>query len=341
MEHVLDCHRSRLATAPPAYAAVDLGTNNCRLLVAWPVGAGFKVIDAFSRAVRLGEGMAVGEQLREAAMSRAIAALGVCARKMARRGVTRSRAVATEACRVATNGPAFLRRVAVETGLAIETIDSREEAALALAGCQGLLTATRDHGVLVDIGGGSTQIVWFRLPVCGAATAPVVIDMMSLPWGVVSLSERHDRVAGMALYEAVCAEVVTLLRPFEARHRIADLVARGRVQAVGTSGTITTLAGVVQGLPRYERSRVDGVQLDCDQIIAVSRDLARLTEAERAAIPCVGPTRAGLVVVGCAILTAVCRIWPVGVWRVADRGLREGILLSLMAADGHLANAAA
>jgi exopolyphosphatase/guanosine-5'-triphosphate,3'-diphosphate pyrophosphatase len=313
----------------PTFAALDLGTNNCRLLIARPAGAGFRIVDAFSRIVRLGEGMSATGCLSEDAMSRTIDALGVCAGKMRRREVTHSRAVATEACRRAANCAGFVSRVEAETGIALEIISAREEARLAFEGCAPLLDPCRPHAVAFDIGGGSTELGWLTVEPSGL---PRLLDWLSIPIGVVTLAERYGtgRIAAEA-YAAMIEEVVERLRPFEAANGIAQGIARAAVQMLGTSGTVTTLAGVHLGLARYDRRQVDGVHLDFTAIRAVSAALAGMDYEMRAASPCIGRERADLVVAGCAILEAICVLWPVGRLRVADRGVREGILVGLMA----------
>ncbi|MEM7443825.1 MAG: Ppx/GppA phosphatase family protein [Pseudomonadota bacterium] len=310
-------------------AAVDLGTNNCRLLVAQPADRGFKVIDAFSRIVRLGQGVDVNGRLSPESMGRTIGALRICASKIRRRGVTASRAVATEACRKAGNFDQFRARVARETGLKLELISPAEEARLALSGCAPLLDRHRRHAIVFDIGGGSTEVMW--LSVSADTGAAVLIDSVSLSLGVVNLSERFggDRMSEDR-YETIIDEVMSVLARFDAVHGIADLVSADRVQMIGSSGTVTTLAGVSMGLPRYDRSRVDGSYLDMETAIAVSRSLLALDFKGRAAEPCIGRERSDLVVAGCAVFEAIGRLWPVSQLRVADRGVREGILFDLM-----------
>ena len=315
---------------PPVYAALDLGTNNCRLLVARPTNEGFHVIDAFSRIVRLGERLTSTGQLAGAAMDRSVDALHVCAAKLRRRMVTRFRGVATEACRRAGNGAEFLGRVARETGIALEIIAPHEEARLALAGCAPLLDPAIPRAILFDIGGGSTEVIWLaHEPIQGWH----IVDSISLGCGVVSFAECFggDRIAPSD-YEAMVERIAALLAPFETRHGIAAAVAAGGVQMLGTSGTVTTIAGVRMELPRYQRSLIDGCWLRLNDIAESSRKLAAMDWAGRAAHPCIGPSRADLVVAGCAILEAICRLWPVETLRVADRGLREGIILGLMKA---------
>jgi exopolyphosphatase/guanosine-5'-triphosphate,3'-diphosphate pyrophosphatase len=318
---------------PHTYAAIDLGSNNCRLLIARPAKAGFRVFDGFSRLVRLGEGVGASGVLSEAAMARTVEALGICARKMSQRGVTRARAIATEACRRAANRDVFLERVADETGIALDIISSREEARLALVGCLPLLDADALRALVVDIGGGSTELVWLR---CDGARPHEVTAWTSLPCGVVTLAETHggDRVP-RAAYEAMVERVRALLAPFEAANGLGREIAAGSVQMLGTSGTVTTIAGVFLDLPRYSRARVDGLWLRFADIEATSARLRALDYAARAAIPSVGPRRADLVVAGCAILEAIRRAWPVDRLRVADRGLREGMLLGMMGDDQH------
>jgi exopolyphosphatase/guanosine-5'-triphosphate,3'-diphosphate pyrophosphatase len=237
--------------------------------------------------------------------------------------------VATEACRRAANCQSFIDRVAEETGLEVEIISASEEARLALAGCAPLLDRRYRHALVFDIGGGSTELMWIELQ----RGMPVLLDQVSLPLGVVGLAERYggDRVPGSA-YQAMIREVGGAIAGFEARNAIADAVARGAVHMVGISGTVTTLAGIHLGLPRYQRALIDGLTLRTDHARAVANRLRKLDFHARAAYPCIGRERADLVVAGCAVLEAICDIWPVTSLRIADRGLREGILLDLLAA---------
>lgn len=320
--------RQRASGSGETLAAIDLGTNNCRLLIARPQGDGFRVIDAYSRIVRLGEGLSKTGMLSDAAMDRTVAALKICARKMKHRRVTRARSVATEACRRAGNCESFLARVFEETGLEIEIISSDVEAELAFRGCAPLLRADKSRAVVFDIGGGSTEIGWLTVEGQGQLT---LVDCISLPVGVVNLAERHDRApVAPDVYEALTTEVADMLAPFEARNGINAAVSDGIVQMLGTSGTVTTLTGIHLKLPRYDRSQVDGRYLAFDAIDGINRELAALDWNGHAATPCIGPERADLVVAGCIILSAICRLWPVGELRVADRGLREGILTELV-----------
>lgn len=312
----------------PVFAALDLGTNNCRLLVARPAGESFQVIDAFSRIVRLGERLATTGELAMPAMDRTVEALRVCAGKLRRRGVTLYRGVATEACRRARNGGAFVARVTAETGLSLEIIEAREEADLALTGCAPLLGAEAPHAILFDIGGGSTEVTWLRR---GADGRWAMVDSLSLGVGVVVLADQlgGDRVSAAA-YQAIVEDIAARLAAFETAHGIGGKLAAGQVQMLGTSGTVTTLSGIRQRLGRYDRSRVDGSQLTLDEVRRICAELRTLDWNGRAAQPCIGAERADLVLAGCAILEGILSVWPVPRLRVADRGLREGILLGLM-----------
>jgi exopolyphosphatase/guanosine-5'-triphosphate,3'-diphosphate pyrophosphatase len=317
----------------PQYAALDLGTNNCRLLVARPAGSGFRVVDAFSRIIRLGEGLAASGVLSEDAMARALDALKVCADKIAARGIAAGRYVATEACRQAANCEAFLARVREEIGIEIEIISSIEEARLVVTGCAPLLNPRIPYAIVFDIGGGSTEIVWLRLWGGRYRSRPEILGSVSLPFGVVTLTDRFGGTeVSPATYRAMVAEAVAALAPFERDQDIRRHVRTGRVQMLGSSGTVTTLAGIHLALPRYTRALVDGSVLTFGQISVVSTHLAGLDLAGRAANPCIGRERADLVLSGCAILDAICATWPVGRLRVADRGVREGILFDLMPA---------
>ncbi|MGH7031678.1 MAG: Ppx/GppA phosphatase family protein [Stellaceae bacterium] len=329
-------HAARLRHLPPRVAApvaaLDLGTNNCRLLVARPAGDGFRVVDAFSRIVRLGEGLAATGALSEEAIARTLDALKVCADKIAFRRIANGRYVATEACRRAANCEEFLTRVRAEVGLEIETISTAEEARLVVAGCAQLLNPHIPYAIVFDIGGGSTEIVWLRLT--GGPDRrwrrPRILGSVSLPLGVVTLTDRFGGEVSPAAYRTMIDEAAGALEPFERTHRILRYIRTGRVQMLGSSGTVTTLAGIHLALPRYIRALVDGSSLTFDQIAAVSEYLAGLDLAGRAASPCVGRERADLVLSGCAILDAICEAGPVGRLRVADRGVREGILFDLI-----------
>jgi exopolyphosphatase / guanosine-5'-triphosphate,3'-diphosphate pyrophosphatase len=315
----------------PVFAALDLGTNNCRMLLATPSGEGFRVLDSFSRIVRLGEGLHHTGELSAAAMERAIAALHACAARLERRPVRRLRAIATEACRRAANGPVFLARVKSETGLDVGVITSREEAELALESCAPLLAGWGRRALLFDIGGGSTELAWVRVDANGQ---PELIGYESLPVGVVTLSERFGLIGfDPDGFEAMVEDVVERLRSFEAVHCIAREIRDGGVQLLGTSGTVTTLAGVALGLPRYRRLLVDGTVLSSD---AADRALANLCALGREGLeahPCVGPDRVDFVLPGCAVFAALVRMWPAPRVVVADRGLREGMLMRMMRAD--------
>jgi exopolyphosphatase/guanosine-5'-triphosphate,3'-diphosphate pyrophosphatase len=323
----------------PLYAALDLGTNNCRLLVATPRDYGFRVVDAFSRIVRLGEGIGANSRLGEEAMVRAIEALGVCASKLTDRNVRRTRLIATEACRTANNGAEFIQRVRVETGLSLEVVSRETEARLAVAGCASLVDPNATGVLLFDIGGGSSELVWIDLTPAPDGRRRRMADRirtwMSLPVGVVSISERHGgRHVGPGIFADMVAEVAAMLADFPQVEELDRAVADGGIHMLGTSGTVTTLAGVHLGLPRYDRRRVDGTWLAGGVVADLIETLVGMDYDTRIANPCIGRERADLVLAGCAILEAIRRRWPCDRLRVADRGLREGMLVELMAEDG-------
>lgn len=310
------------------YAALDLGTNNCRLLIAAPRARGFRIVDAFSRIVRLGEGLSQTGRLSENAMARALEALKICAEKNARRNVTYSRCIATQACRGAENGVEFLERVKAETGLALEIITPEEEARLAVTGCSELLDRSTSAGLIFDIGGGSTELSWVR-PKKGQGEAEITA-WTSLPFGVVTLAEKWggrdiDKETYRKIIANIRQEISSLGDPGKMRPHFEN----GEAHLLGTSGTVTAIAGVHLELPRYRRDRVDGLWLGVDEVRIVSEKLMTMGFEERAEEPCIGHERADLVVCGCAILEALLQEWPVRQVRVADRGLREGILADL------------
>ncbi len=319
-------------TSEKSYAAIDLGTNSCRLLVAVPADAGFHVVDGFSRVVRLGERVAETKLLDSSAMDRTIAALAQCADRIGRRNSTSVRAVATEACRKADNADVFLDRVERETGLSLEVIDTDEEAALTVAGCGELLRSGYNYALVFDIGGGSTEVSWVETR---RGQPAHLLDSVSLPFGVVSLRDEFgpESLPGH-VFSPLLERIDRALEPFDTRNGIAAAIAENDVRMIGTSGTVTTLGAMYLNLPRYNRSRVDGLEIRFDSIRQISAKLARMSSRERIAHPCLGHGRGDLMLMGLAILRTVCSRWPAGKLRIADRGIREGLLAELMAADG-------
>ena len=319
-----------------SYAAIDLGTNNCRLLIARPSGENFAVIDAFSRVVRLGEGLAQTGRLSDAAMDRAVAALAICAEKLRKRNVHLARSVATEACRRAENGMEFIARVKQETGIHLNVISAEEEARLAVLGCHILLESGEGPAMIFDIGGGSTELVLIE----SGPTVPRILDWQSVPWGVVSLSEtcgdevddpshrenRYERMRG--LVRDSFADFARRIDPVRESVETQDL------RLLGTSGTVTTLASLHLDLPQYDRRAVDGLIVPADEMRSISLKLAGMSPVQRRELPCIGRERSDLVVAGCAILETILDLWPANRLGVADRGIREGILRSLMPQTG-------
>ena len=325
------------------YAALDLGTNNCRLLIARRAAAGdgqagFRVIDSFSRIVRLGEGLSRTGELGAAAVERTLGALEICRDKMRRRSVTRSRLIATEACRSARNGAEFLSRVRKEVGLELEVVDRETEARLAAVGSASLVDSAAEGVVLFDIGGGSCELVWLA----GAAEAGAQLPdltlgnrirfWVSLKFGVITFAEQFG---GKEVTDQTFEAMI-----HRARREIEDFAAKaererrcGLFHLLGTSGTVTTIAGVFLGLPRYDRRRVDGLWMSSSQVDHAVAKLRNMTYVERAANGCIGQRRADLVLAGCAILEAIRRAFPAERIRIADRGLRDGMLIQLMRAE--------
>ncbi len=314
----------------PAFAALDLGTNNCRMLVGTPSGNGFRVLDSYSRIVRLGEGLHDSGALCPTAMDRAVSALQDCADRLARSRPRMVRAIATEACRRARNGNEFLDRVKRETGLEVGVISTREEVELALESCTPLLEEAGRRALLFDIGGGSTELAWVRVG-CGP---PSLIGYASLPVGVVTLAERFGAAAfSEEGFDAMVEDVTARLVAFESVHCIGREIRDGGVRLLGTSGTVTTLASIVLNLERYRRALVDGIALTRQEADGALSNLRSLDRDALALHPCVGPERADFVMPGCAIYAAIASMWPAPHVVVADRGLREGMLLRMIRAD--------
>jgi exopolyphosphatase/guanosine-5'-triphosphate,3'-diphosphate pyrophosphatase len=322
------------------YAALDLGTNNCRLLVATPksgdekTGAfaapNLKVLDSFSRIVRLGEGVSTSGNLSEDAMQRTRAALAACQKKLSRYRLSGARFVATEACRRAANGQEFLDSIQKQMGLPIEIITSEEEAHLAFMGCSSLLTQESKRAVVFDIGGGSTELMWIDIERAKDGAHPIT-DWLSISYGVMNLA---DKFGGTDLSDLTFNDMVRFIRdqfkPFDERNRITQTIGDSKVQLLSTSGTVTTLAAIHLGLPRYDRSRIDGITLSINDLRATTQKLLAMRPSERFNHPCIGPDRADFIISGCAIFEAISSLWPKGDIAIADRGVREGIILSLV-----------
>ena len=325
--------------AGEAYAALDLGTNNCRLLIARPSGGDFTVIDAFSRVVKLGEDLATTGRLSDQAMDRALAALSICAEKLRRRNVRLARSVATEACRRAANGEAFIERVRRETGIVLDIITAEEEARLAVLGCHILLEEGDSPAMIFDIGGGSTELVLLESSGRkGSGRIPRILDWQSVPFGVVSLTDtvgniEDSEAARLDRYAEMRRLVSESFAPFASR--IGNAAREADIRLLGTSGTVTTLASLHLELPHYDRKAVDGLIVPSASMRTISDSLSSMSPAQRSELPCIGHDRASLVVAGCAILESILDLWPAHRLGVADRGIREGILRSLMAAERH------
>ncbi|MEQ1708403.1 MAG: Ppx/GppA phosphatase family protein [Terricaulis sp.] len=319
----------------PLFAALDLGTNNCRLLMAGADGnGGLRVVDGFSRIVRLGEGLSSTGRLSDAAMARAYQALTACAQRIEARAPVAVGCVATQACRAASNGQVFLNRIRQDLGLSFDTISAEEEAKLSVLGCASLLEPDAEYAMIVDIGGGSTELSWVSpKAVLGAGLDPPILSWGTSPIGVVTLAEddgepEHGKDVW---YEDLVTRLAEAIARIGDAHHLKAAFAEGRAHIIGTSGTVTSLAGVHLDLPRYNRARVDGMWFDVGECRAVIARLLAQTHEERAANGCIGKERADLVVIGGAILDAVLRVWPASRIRVADRGLREGVLMRLIA----------
>lgn len=338
----------------PLYAALDLGTNSCRMLIAEPDGTHFRIVDAFSKSVRLGLDLERTGALSSAGINRTLQALHVCSHKLRRLGVRNTRLVATEACRRASNGERFLNRIRSETGLKLEIIAPAEEARLAVVSCSPLLEPAAEQVLVVDIGGGSTELVWIdlsdvpkelrRKAMIGLKpgrdeleTLPGarVVDWISVPLGVATLMQRYSDVqedgAKFALMSCYFEEMLEDFTPYQ---DLVDEAILASLQIIGTSGTVTTLGAMHLGLRRYDRSKVDGLKMRTHDVNKVIDRFLELGPDGRRNEPGIGRDRAELIMSGSAILQTLLRVWPTNYIRVADRGLREGMLFSMMEADG-------
>lgn len=320
----------------PLYAAVDLGTNNCRMLVAEPRGQSFRVVDSYSQIARLGEGLHDTGRLSEAAVERAMSALHAIRNKLKHHGVGRVRCIATEACRKATNGADFIRRVQTETGLTFKVIGAKEEARLATIGCYDLIVPDVKSVLVIDVGGGSTEISHVDASasrsggLAGILREAPILDWTSLKMGVVTLSESFDLTDEVAAWPLMLERARKEVKSWAALNRVSQRLAGDGGYLIGTSGTVTCLAGVHLKLDQYRRDKVDGSWLTREEGAATMTLLRELGVSGRAKLPTIGAERAPLMLAGCAIMEAVWEAFDGHKLRVADRGLREGILLSMM-----------
>jgi exopolyphosphatase/guanosine-5'-triphosphate,3'-diphosphate pyrophosphatase len=322
------------------YAALDLGTNNCRLLIAKPVfqqvnqHKTLKVIDSYSRIVRLGEGLAEGGELAQDAMDRTLKALESCQKKLERYHISKKRFVATEACRRATTSAAFMKKIESELGLHIDIISNEEEARLAFLGCSSLLLKDTRWALAFDIGGGSTEFMWVKIdpdmPV-DSHRRHLIQDWLSLPYGVMNMSEQFGGAAYTEMYfEEIVEKICGMMRPLDEANQISAKIWREGVQMLSTSGTVTTLAAIHLDLPKYDRAKVDGLKLSISDIRAATKKLMAMSPSQRSLHPCIGSARTDFILSGCAIFEAIVRTFPIAQITIADRGVREGIIVSLM-----------
>lgn len=317
------------------YAALDLGTNNCRLLVASVPSSqdrdarspatSLKVYDSFSRIVRLGQGVSQSGLLDDDAIERTLVALKACKKKLSKFQLKGIRFVATEACRRAKNSDTFIDRVRKETNLDVDIISTEEEAELAFMGCAALLLPESTKAVVFDIGGGSTELMWVDVN-----QPKKIVDWMSVDFGVMNLADKFGgtNFADMA-YNDMVTLLVNRLQEFDEKNQINKVIGQSHVQLLSTSGTVTTLAAIHLDLPRYDRSRIDGITLDVEDVRATTRRLLVMRPSERFNHPCIGSDRSDFIISGCAIFDAISKVWPATKITIADRGVREGIILSL------------
>lgn len=317
------------------FAAIDLGTNSCRLVIATPTPAAFRVVETFSKITRLGEGIIQDNELSRVAIKRTVAALKVCAGVINEYApIYRSRFVATAACRRAKNCPEFLELVKRETGLNLEIISSKEESRLAVVGCIPLLNRSIKRTLVFDIGGGSSEISLARITNTGKT---FIEGFVSLPYGVVTISEAFpEQDMTQLAYDTIIERTHKILQEFEDKYHITEAIRNQEIQVIGTSGTVTVLGAVHLNLARYNRSAVDGISISRQDIDRTISKIKRLGDEGRKKHPCIGAQKADLTMAGCAIIEALCSFWPIEEITVADRGIREGILLDMMhAQDSH------
>ena len=314
------------------YAAIDLGTNSCRLVIATPTPSSFRIVETFSKITRLGEGIINNNELSHTAIRRTVNALRVCAGVLEEyQPIVKARYVATAACRRAKNCRYFMDLVKKETGLNIEIISPQEESRLAVVGCVPLLNRNIKRALVFDIGGGSTEVSLARMSNSGRT---IIEGFVSLPYGVVTVSEafpEHD-MTDLA-YNTIIDRTHKILAEFEEKYHISEDIKNQRIQVLGTSGTVTVLGAIHLNLSRYNRSAVDGLALSAQDVDKTISKIKRMGDEGRKKHACIGMQKADLTIAGCAIIEGLMSFWNISEITIADRGIREGILLDLMHSD--------
>lgn len=327
MGHHISAQSAHITPQTAEYlAAIDLGTRNCRLIIAKHHGGQIEIVDLFSRFVCLGEGVAQSRRLGRKAMERTITVLKQCAKRLSHYPNVVFSGVTTDAVRRAENAQSFLRRVARETGLKLEMIDEKEEAYYEVLGCARVLDMRKKRHIIFDIGGGSSEIILCSLD----QEKRVRIDeMLSLPYGVVNLYESVDKLT-FTSYTSIVEEVQNLCRRFLVAH-LGDLASQdvSAFQVIGTSGTTTTVAAMHHNLKMYDRERVDGTSLCFEDVQKVIHYVQSLSPAERRSNAFCGHVEDDLVLTGFAILEGILRAVPCMYFTVTDAGVRDGLIRTL------------
>lgn len=297
-------------------AAIDLGTNTARLLIAETDGETITPILVKRHITRLGGGFTREQGLSIEARERTLAAMRDFAKEMAAHRVTALRAVATSAVRDAKNGREFCAEVFDEAGIKLEVIDGHEEGLLTLKGVFCGIDDKRGDFLVFDIGGGSTEYT--------LSSGEEMRFTRSLPLGVVRLTEGKGSVAEME--EKIDRELSGLLEEME---REGMRVEPGRCTLVGTAGTATTVAAIDLEMTDYDYRRVNNHAVSLERIRAIFAKLLPLSPSERLQVAGLEKGREDLIIAGLVLMIRTMETFGIDRLKVNDFGLLEGILLSV------------
>lgn len=320
-----DAEKKAVRDAKKYFAAIDLGSRNCRTIVGCQSKAGaFEYIETYSKSVSLADGVAASKKLSRKSMDRTIEALAFCSKVLSRYAGLTYLAVATDAMRRAENASVFIKRVKRELGLIISIITPQEEAYYAALGCIEVLSLETEIFVVFDIGGGSSEIALCRQK---SDKDIELIDSLSIPYGVINLLESKDHLT-FSGYSNLVQKISDLSRDFLNQYATTlDFV--NNFQCIGTSGTTTTVAALNMNLRFYDREKINDSILQFSEILKTVHYVQSLSEDERKLHPYISQSNEDLVLGGLTILEGIVRGLPASTITVTDRGVRDGVVYAL------------
>ena len=296
------------------FAAIDLGSTNCRLVIVDIIEDKYKIICSFSEILNLGRNLSFSNEFNDEIIEKTIEIFKIISQKLKYYNVLSYRCVATEACRQSINSDELVKRIHERTNIEIEIIPSKEEARLCLKSCLNHNVNLNDFNLVFDIGGGSTEIIIFD-----SIYSNKDFDFLSIPIGVINFSEK----VSLFKTEKVLGQLEKQMMFFSKKKKIHN----EPISIIGSCGTVTTLCAIHLKLNYYQKSLVDNTLLEIEDLKQTCNFVKRLSSEEKEKHPCIGPQRINLLDNGILILEKILESWPVKRILVSDRGLREGIIL--------------